>query len=113
MPAQANRFFFFSVSFILFLHPSKHFQNQNKAHFASFAGNWTYTGVPLGWVQQRVTMDRGAGANQLDDGERRDAGRQDKMCSKAVHLAPSLGGTRQKQELNVFCAYLYRHMHFR
>lgn len=32
---------------------------------------------------------RGAGADQLDDGERRDAGRQDKMCSKAVDLAPS------------------------
>lgn len=63
--------------------------------------------------QHGVTMNRSAGIDQLDDGERRNAGRQDKMWSKAVHLATSLEGTRQKQELNVFCAYLYKHMYFR
>lgn len=75
MPAQASSFFSFSASFILFLHPSKHFQNQNKAHFASCAGNWAYAGAPRGWVQHRVTKDRGAEADQLDDGEGRDAGK--------------------------------------
>lgn len=63
--------------------------------------------------QHGVTMDRGAGANQLDHGERRDARRQDKMCSKAMLLTPSLGSMRHKQELNVFCVYLYKHMYFR
>lgn len=105
----------FSQSFILFLHPSKHFQNQNKSHFAS----WLEIGLmqePQGErssFQHGVTMNRSAGTDQLDDGERKNAGRQDKMWSKAVHLATSLEGTRQEQELNVFCAYLYKHMYFR
>lgn len=91
MPAEANRFFpsqHLLFDFYILLNISK---TKTKPTLPAVL-EIGFMEEPQGdgsIFQHGVTMDRGAGADQLDDGERRDAERQDKMCSKAVDLAPS------------------------
>ena len=104
---------------MLFLHPSKYFQNQHKTHFASCAGNCAYAGAPVGWVHLSAW-----------DYNRCSATEEQELISlimgKEGMLEGKIKGTKNQciwhlpyealginQELNVFCVYLYKYKCFK